>query len=211
MWRISFIILLCIFCLTTQSLGQTVKVTSPKANLRSGPGVEYRVIAKVTKGKSLNVVEKKGDWFKIRQKDGKGGWICEKLVKITSPLTIRKSVNREDLRKTPRGREESQARKLKGLETKVKKDEVFVFRKVKLTESLGIVKVTGEMANHSGQDFLAVGFMISFFDVKQRLLGTGEILIDDFEKGKTKPFTTYVEDVKYHRIHKYRIQFDFGI
>ena len=93
----------------------------------------------------------------------------------------------------------------------MKKDRVFVFRKVRLTESLGMVKVTGEMANHSGKDFLAAGFMISFFDVKQQLLGIGEILIDDFEKRETKPFTTYVEDVNYHRIHRYLIRFDFGI
>jgi hypothetical protein len=173
--------------------------------------MEYQVIAKVTKGKSFNVMEKKGDWYKVRFKGRKDGWIHGKLVEITSPSTIRMSVNREDLRKTPSGRKEPPSRKLKGLKTKVKKDEVFVFRKVKLTKSLGMVKVTGEMANHSGQEFLAVGFMISFFDVKQRLLGTGEILIDDFKKGENKPFTTYVEDVNYHRIHQYRILFDFGI
>jgi len=117
----------------------------------------------------------------------------------------------ENLRKTSRGRGESQARKSQSPGTKVKKDEVFVFRKVRLTKSLGRVKVTGDMANHSGQDFLAAGFMISFFDVKQQLLGIGEILIDYFEKGEAKPFTTYVEDVNYHHIHRYRIQFDFGI
>jgi uncharacterized protein YraI len=211
MRRIFFITLLCFFCLTTQSLGQTVKVTSSRANLRSGPGIEHRVITKVTKGKSLDVVGKKGDWLKVRWKGGKEGWIHGKLVKVTSPSTIRVSVNRENLRKTSGGREEQRVRKSKGPGRKVKKDEVFVFRKIRLTESLGMVKVTGEMANHSGQDLLAAGFMISFFDVKQQLLGIGEILIDDFEKGETKPFTTYVEDVNYRRIHRYLIQFDFGI
>jgi hypothetical protein len=211
MWKISLISLFCFFHLITQSLGQTVKVTSSKANLRSGPGMEYQVIAKVTKGKSLDVVEEKGDWLKVRRKGGKEGWIHGKLVKVTSALTIRTGVNRENLRETPGGREEPQAKKSKAPGTKVKKDKVFVFRKVRLTESLGMVKVTGEMANHSGKDFLAAGFTISFFDVKQRLLGIGEILIDDFEKGETKPFTTYVEDVNYHGVHRYRIQFDFGI
>ena len=211
MRRISFVTLLCFFCLTTQSLGQTVKVTSSRANLRSGPGMEYRVITKVTKGKSLDVVEKKGDWLKVRRKGGKEGWIHGKLVKVTSPLTIRVSVNRENLRKTPGGREEPQARKSKGPGAKVKKDRVFVFRKVRLTESMGMVKVTGEMTNQSGKDYFATGFIISVYDVKGRLLGTGDILIDDFPKGETKSFTTYVEEVSYQRIHRYRIQFDFEI
>jgi hypothetical protein len=187
------------------------EVTSSKVNLRSGPGMEYQVIAKVTKGKSLDVVEKKGDWLRIRWKGGREGWIHEKLVKATSPSTIRVSVDRENLRKIPREREEVQARKPRGPGKKVEKDKVFIFRKVRLTDRLGMVKVTGEMANHSEKDFLAAGFMISFFDVNQQLLGIGEIVIDDFAKGETKPFTTYVEDVSYHHIDRYHIQFDFGI
>jgi len=211
MRRISFITLLCFFYLTTQSPGQTVEVTSSKANVRSGPGTGYKVIERVKKGEPLDIVQKKGDWLKIRWKGGRKGWIHGKLVKATSLSTIRVSVDKENVRKTPRGWEEPQARKPRGPGKKVKKDKVFVFRKLKLTKSLGMVKVTGEMANHSGQDFLAAGFMISFFDVKQQLLGIGEILIDDFAKGKTKRFTTYVEDVSYHRIDRYSIQFDFGI
>lgn len=252
MRRISFIILLCFFCLTTQSLGQTVKVTSSKANLRSGPGMEYQVITKVTKAKSLDVVEKKGDWLKVRRKGGKEGWIHGKLVKATSPSTIRVSVDKENFLKTPGGqkigevlkdtqlkvirtkgrwdnvrlegwiwrgstedvqkmREEPQAEKPKWPRTKVKNHGGFVPGNVKLTESMGMVKVTGEMTNESGKDYFATGFIISLYDVKGRLLGTGDILIDDFPKGETKSFTTYVEEVSYQRIHRYRIQFDFEI
>ena len=211
MRRISFIALLCFFYLTTQSLGQTAKITSFKANVRSGPGTGYRVIERLKKGEPVDIMEKKGDWLKVRCNGRKEGWIHGKLVKVTSALTIRTSVNKENLRETPRGRGEPQARKSKGPGTKVKKDKVFVFRKVRLIESLGMVKVTGEMANHSGQNFLAAGFMISFFDVKQQLLGIGEILIDDFAKGQTKHFTTYVEDVSYQCIDRYHIRFDFGI
>ena len=209
--RISSIIFLCLFCLTTQSLGQTVKVTSSKANLRSGPGMEYRVIAKVTQGKSLDVVEKKGDWLKVLRKGQKEAWIHGKLVKGTLSPTNPASLSRKNLQKTQKGQKGLQPKKPNSLEKNVEREEVFVFRKVRLTESFGKVKVTGEMANHSGQDFLAAGFIISFFDVKKRPIGVGKILIDDFEKGETKPFRTYVEDVNYERIHRYRIQFDFGI
>ena len=210
-WQVFSITFFCLFCLTTQSLGQTVKVTSSKANLRSGPGTEYQVVAKVTKGKSLEVVEKKGAWLKVRRVGQKEAWILCELVKETSSLTHRASLSRKNLRRTQKGQKELQTRKSKDIGKKVKKEEVFVFRKVRLSESFRKVKVTGEMANHSGQDFLAAGFIISFFDVKKKPIGTGKILIDDFEKGETKPFRTYVEDVNYERIHQYCIQFDFGI
>lgn len=173
--------------------------------------MQYQVIANVTNGKSLDVVDKKGDWLKVRRKDQKEAWINRNFVEEMSPLTNRVSLNKKNLRKTPKGQEALQPKKSKGPEKKVGKKEDFVFRKLKLTESFGGVKVTGEMANHSGKDFLAAGFTISFFDVKKKPIGMGEILIDDFEKGKTKPFTAYIEKVNYHRIHQYRIQFDFGI
>ena len=250
--RIFLITLLCFFCLTTQSLGQTVKVTSSKANLRSGPGMEYQVIAKVTKGKSLDVVEKKGDWLKVRQKGGKEGWVHRELVKITSPTTLHVSVNRENLRKTPGGqkigevlkdtqlkviktngqwvnvrlegwiwrestedvqkiREEPQARKPKRPGTKLENLAGFVPLKIKIIENMGMVKVTGEMTNHSGKDYFATGFIISLYDAKGGFLGSGDILIEHFAKGEKKPFTTYIEGVNYHRIHRYHIRFDFGI
>jgi hypothetical protein len=227
-------------------------VTTSKANVRSGPGTGYKVIERVKKGEPLDIVEQKGDWLRIRQKGGREGWIHGKLVNAMSPSTIRVSVDKENLRKTPGGqkigevlkdthlkvirnkglwdnvrlegwiwrgstedvqkmREEPQAGKPTESGTKVKNHRGFVHRKVKLSESMGMVKVTGEMTNHSGKDYLAVGFIISFFDARQGFLGTGDILIDDFSKGETKSFKTYVENVNYHRIHRYNIKFDFEI
>jgi hypothetical protein len=66
------------------------------------------------------------------------------------------------------------------------------------------------MTNRSVKDYFAAGFIISLYDTKDRLLGTGDILIDEFPKGKTKSFTTYVE-VSYQRVDRYNIRFDFGI
>jgi uncharacterized protein YgiM (DUF1202 family) len=195
----------------TQSLGQTVKVTTSKVNVRSGPGTEYKVIERVKKGEPLDIVEKKGDWLRIRRQGGREGWIHAKLVKATSPSTIRVNEDKENLQKTPGKWEEPKAGKPKNSGTKVKNHRGFVHRKVKLSESMGMVKVIGEMTNHSRKDYMAVGFIISFFDARQRPLGTGNILIEDFLKGETKSFRAYVEDVNYHRIHRYYIKFDFEI
>jgi uncharacterized protein YraI len=209
--KIIFIVLLFLFDLTTESLGETARVASPRANVRSGPGMQYRVIERLKRGESLDILEKKGGWVRIRLKGGKKGWIHGKLVSKTLTSTSRASLKKENLRKTTGGREKPSARKTKSTVTKAKSYGGFVPGKIRLTKSLGMVKVTGQMTNHSGKDCMAAGFIISFFDAKQRLLGTGDILVDDIPEGETRSFTTYVDGVSYPRIHRYRIQFDFAI
>jgi len=205
MRKIFFIALFCFFCLTTQSLAETVKVTSSKANLRSGPGTKYKVVERLKKGDSLDVLEKKGDWIRIRQKGGKEGWIHRLLINVPPAKTLRAKTNRGNFRKKPVSPE---TRNPKRTQTRIQGG--FVPKKVRLTESLGMVRVTGEMTNHSGKDYFAAGFIISLYDAKDGHLGTGDILIDEFPKGKSKSFTTYIE-VSYQRVHRYTIRFDFGI
>jgi hypothetical protein len=173
--------------------------------------MQYRVIERLKRGESLDILEKKGGWVRIRLKGGKKGWIHGKLVSKILTSTCRASLKKENLRKTTGGREKPPARKTKSTVTKAKSYGGFVPGKIRLTKSLGMVKVTGQMTNHSGKDCMAAGFIISFFDAKQRLLGTGDILVDDIPEGETRSFTTYVDGVSYPRIHRYRIQFDFAI
>jgi len=209
--KIIVIVLLFLFDLTTESLGETARVASSRANVRSGPGTQYRVIERLKRGDSLDVQEKKGGWVRIRLKGGKKAWIHGTLVSKTSSSASRVSLKKENLRKTTGGREKPPARKTKSPVTKAKSYGGFVPGKIRLTESLGMVKVTGEMTNRSGKDYMAAGFIISFFDAKQRLLGTGDILVDDIPERETRSFTTYVDGVSYPRIHRHRIQFDFAI
>jgi uncharacterized protein YgiM (DUF1202 family) len=205
MGKIFFIALFCFFYLTTQSLAETVMVISPRANLRSGPGMKYKLVERLKKGESLDVLEKKGDWVRIRRKGGKEGWIHRLLVNAPPAKTLQVNRNREIIRKKP---DSPETRSPKRTQTKIQGG--FVPKKVRLTERFGMVRVTGEMTNRSVKDYFAAGFIISLYDAKDRLLGTGDILIDEFPKGKTKSFTTYVE-VSYQRVHRYNIRFDFGI
>jgi uncharacterized protein YgiM (DUF1202 family) len=174
--------------LVKATLPSTIRMRVDKENLRKTPGGQK--IGEVLKNTQLKVIRTKGRWVNVRLE----GWIWREST--------------EDVQKM---REEPQSGKPKDSGTKVKNHRGFVPMKVNLSESMGMVKVTGEMTNHSGKDYLAVGFVISFFDSRKRLLGTGEILIDDFSKGETKSFRAYVEDVNYHRIHRYNIKFDFEI
>lgn len=47
------------------------------ANLREGPGMKYNVVAKVTKGTSLAILEEKEGWYYVRLENGKEAWISK--------------------------------------------------------------------------------------------------------------------------------------
>jgi hypothetical protein len=65
------------------ALADSAKVTAGTANVRSGPGVDTRVVASVPRGTVLQVLETSGDWHKVRSADGAvQGWIRSHLVAI---------------------------------------------------------------------------------------------------------------------------------
>jgi uncharacterized protein YgiM (DUF1202 family) len=50
--------------------------------VRSGPGLHYPVVADVSKGTKLNVVEENKGWFKVESKRGnKPGYVEANLTK----------------------------------------------------------------------------------------------------------------------------------
>jgi len=51
------------------------------ANIRSGAGNEFPVVATVKQEDKLTVVGEHGEWFNVRLEDGKEGWINSKVVK----------------------------------------------------------------------------------------------------------------------------------
>lgn len=66
--------------------GISVYVTSSSVNIRSGAGTEYGVVATVTKGNKLTMLEESGSWYKVRTSEGKEGWLRNDLVSL-SPLS----------------------------------------------------------------------------------------------------------------------------
>ncbi len=55
-------------------------VQSKIVNLRSAPNTRSRVVAKLSYGDVLRTLEKKRDWIKVRDPDGKTGWVSQGLV-----------------------------------------------------------------------------------------------------------------------------------
>ena len=50
------------------------------ANLRIGASTDYEIIATVKYGAVFKPLEKKGEWVKVKHKDGTTGWLHEKLI-----------------------------------------------------------------------------------------------------------------------------------
>ena len=52
------------------------------ANVREGPGADYRIIGEAKKGEQLELIESNVEWAKIRLSNGLVGWVQKKLVRI---------------------------------------------------------------------------------------------------------------------------------
>ncbi len=55
-------------------------VKAPVANLRAGPGTDYKKTWQVYKYMPLRKIGRKGDWFKVKDVDGDIHWIYKGLV-----------------------------------------------------------------------------------------------------------------------------------
>lgn len=51
-----------------------------KCNIRSGPGLKYKILFSVDNGIPFKVIKKKGSWINIRHADGDSGWIHKSLI-----------------------------------------------------------------------------------------------------------------------------------
>jgi len=59
----------------------TVTVSWTSANIRSGPGDKYPLLATVNQGYHLTVIGEYDEWFCVRLQDNREGWIKKGVVK----------------------------------------------------------------------------------------------------------------------------------
>ena len=60
---------------------QMVSVTGAVVNIRSGPGMKNKVIAKVKRRDEVEVLCEIGSWYNVKLSNGVEGWIYKKLVR----------------------------------------------------------------------------------------------------------------------------------
>jgi len=62
-----------------------VKVTVPKANLRTGPGKKHGVVTQIAKGVVLSAESRSGSWFRVLDPTGKRAFISDDVVRLLKP------------------------------------------------------------------------------------------------------------------------------
>lgn len=55
-------------------------VKSSTANLRSGPGTQYRIVGKAEYGEVVRTREKRGRWVRVERDGASNGWIAKRLL-----------------------------------------------------------------------------------------------------------------------------------
>jgi uncharacterized protein YgiM (DUF1202 family) len=65
---------------TERPITSVVFVGVQRANFRQSPDVKARILAVLTKGTKLTVLEKRAQWYRVRLDDGKEGWVAESVT-----------------------------------------------------------------------------------------------------------------------------------
>lgn len=63
--------------------GRAAIVVTKKANIRKGPGTKNPIVFSVEKNYLFKVLEKKGSWYRLVDKDGDKGWALDKLLWVS--------------------------------------------------------------------------------------------------------------------------------
>ncbi len=73
---------------------ERLSVTAGIANMRSGPGTKYDVLWQVEQYHPVIIVEKKGNWYKIKDFENDVAWLHKSLLgKIQGVITIKDKCN----------------------------------------------------------------------------------------------------------------------
>ncbi len=68
---------------------QDIYVTGiTKITMRTGPGVEHKIVAMLTSGSKLETIEYQSDWSHVRTQDNKTGWVLSRFLTEKVPQTL---------------------------------------------------------------------------------------------------------------------------
>lgn len=96
-------LLLALF-LAVPALAEMVAVDGDKVNLRSGPGIKYKVQWELGNGYPLQIIERKGTWLKVKDFEGDQGWVSKNSTTSRSHMIVKANKNsskRINLRSRP--------------------------------------------------------------------------------------------------------------
>ncbi len=84
-----------LLCLTSGTVfAERLAVSVPTANIRSGPGSEYKVLWQVEKYHPLLILKKDGNWYQFQDFEKDVGWIHNSLLcDQEAAITIKDNCN----------------------------------------------------------------------------------------------------------------------
>lgn len=83
----------------TAAAADKVSVANAEVNLRSGPGTQHAARWVLSRGYPLEVIERRGEWLKVRDFEGDEGWIHRSVTHRVPHHVVK--VDRAQLRKGP--------------------------------------------------------------------------------------------------------------
>ncbi|MFW6374451.1 MAG: TIGR04211 family SH3 domain-containing protein, partial [Thermodesulfobacteriota bacterium] len=67
----------------TMYVNDVIKIT-----MRTGPGIDHKVIAMLQSGETVQMLEQNPDWSKVRLPDGKEGWALTRFLTSKKPNEV---------------------------------------------------------------------------------------------------------------------------
>lgn len=77
------------FAIATCTYAKDIYVSGvTQITMRTGPGVGHKIMAMVTSGVKLEILEYNKDWSLVRNSDGKTGWVLTRFLTEEVPKTL---------------------------------------------------------------------------------------------------------------------------
>lgn len=128
---IKILVVICLWGWVSAACAQEVYVSGiTKITMRTGPGVEHKIVAMLVSGTRLEILEYQKDWSMVQTEDQKSGWVLTRFLTEDKPLTVQvQKLRKENERLTgalENSRKENQAlieknADLEGIEKKYRK------------------------------------------------------------------------------------------
>ncbi len=80
---------LLVFGLSSPLFAKDIYVSGvTKITMRTGPGVEHKIVVMLTSGSKLEILEFQKDWSMVQTQQGKTGWVLSRFLTEEVPQTL---------------------------------------------------------------------------------------------------------------------------
>lgn len=89
-----WLLIICTVCIVlawdaAPAPAKTMYVTDlTEITVRAGKGVDYKILATLKSGTSVDVVEPGRDWTQVRMSNGKSGWVVSRYLTLEKPTVL---------------------------------------------------------------------------------------------------------------------------